>query len=329
MSQNILISVIIPTYNRCDLLKLAVESCLRQDYSNLEIIIIDDGSSDGTEQMVSHLLVTDWKDCCIRYVLQENAGASSARNHGIEMAQGEFIQFLDSDDELLPGKLTMQILAIDDLSIRNCDMCYCYGRMGAGRNESYTRLGINTSNVSELLLQLVGRKIHVMSTPSPLWRSSFLKRFNGWNTKIGLGDDLEYYLRLVCELDSFVFIPDELFFVREHSGDRLGAGKITKEALKSEINTQKEIYKSLNDFGWWNPQIVAAYFRGLRTLYAHTLTYGNIDTVSDVEIWLKDIGRGESTFREIRRLIVLRSLIGSKGLMLIHRTLSVIRRGSC
>lgn len=99
------ISVIIPTYNRTHLLGRAIQSVLRQTYQDFEIIIIDDASTDGTEK-----LVKDFNDNRIIFLrLEKNRGGSAARNTGIKNSSGEYIAFLDSDDEWLPEKLEKQV----------------------------------------------------------------------------------------------------------------------------------------------------------------------------------------------------------------------------
>ena len=87
-----LVSVILPTYNRAWALKTAIDSVLFQNYPNIELIVIDDGSRDNTKE-----LLKDYKNQ-IRVLTQENAGVSAARNRGIEKSRGEFIALLDSDD---------------------------------------------------------------------------------------------------------------------------------------------------------------------------------------------------------------------------------------
>lgn len=99
-----LVSVVIPTYNREHCLGRAVESVLNQSYSNIELLIVDDGSDDGTEA-----LVASWKDDRICYIRQVNQGAPAARNNGVRNAQGEFIAFQDSDDCWYPDKLEIQM----------------------------------------------------------------------------------------------------------------------------------------------------------------------------------------------------------------------------
>jgi len=101
------ISVIIPTYNRKKTLARAIQSVINQSLSPFEILIVDDGSNDGTEEWVKDNFQN------IKYIYQNNRGVSSARNIGIENANGDWVAFLDSDDEWLPNKLYEQVKATD------------------------------------------------------------------------------------------------------------------------------------------------------------------------------------------------------------------------
>ena len=92
---NDLISIIIPIYNIMDCLEKCVDSCINQTYQNIEIIMVDDGSSDGTSELCDKLKEKDER---IRVFHKENGGSSSARNLGIEEAKGEYLGFVDSDD---------------------------------------------------------------------------------------------------------------------------------------------------------------------------------------------------------------------------------------
>ena len=103
MNRHPIVSVIIPTYNRAQMLRQAVESVLEQDYPCTEILVIDDGSVDDTP-----MVLADYEDR-IRFFRQENTGVSAARNLGIRASRGELIAFLDSDDYWLPEKLTTQV----------------------------------------------------------------------------------------------------------------------------------------------------------------------------------------------------------------------------
>ncbi len=105
-----LVSIIIPTYNSCKTLHDTISSCLHQTYENIEIIIIDDGSTDKTKDVIMK-----FNDSRIRYYYYENSGRSRARNRGISLAKGEYIQFLDSDDKIEKNKIknAMSILLAD------------------------------------------------------------------------------------------------------------------------------------------------------------------------------------------------------------------------
>jgi len=100
-----LVSVIIPTYNRAEYVCDAIESVLNQTYKNIEIIVVDDGSTDDTKEWIKKYLSSSK----LKYIYQENRGVSSARNTGIKIAKGEYLAFLDSDDLFLPKKIELQV----------------------------------------------------------------------------------------------------------------------------------------------------------------------------------------------------------------------------
>ncbi len=97
---DILFSIVIPTYNRADFIYKTVQSILNQTYSNFEVIIVDDGSNDNTEEVVTSMI-----DNRIRYYKKENAERGAARNFGAKLARGEYINFFDSDDLAYPNHL--------------------------------------------------------------------------------------------------------------------------------------------------------------------------------------------------------------------------------
>ena len=111
-----IISVVIPTYNRRDLLNRALLSVFAQGLLPTEIIVIDDGSTDGTALMIAKEFPS------VRYYRQENVGVSSARNLGIHHAKGDWLAFLDADDEWLPNKLSQQSKAL--LSTPESKVCH-------------------------------------------------------------------------------------------------------------------------------------------------------------------------------------------------------------
>lgn len=110
-------SVIIPVFNKEKYLHVSIESVLNQSYQHFEIVVINDGSSDGSEDIILNLMA---KDPRIKYINQKNQGVSAARNNGIELAKGKYISFLDADDYYDPLFLEKMVNKIGDY-----ESCYC------------------------------------------------------------------------------------------------------------------------------------------------------------------------------------------------------------
>ncbi|PYX11479.1 MAG: hypothetical protein DMG84_23855 [Acidobacteria bacterium] len=124
MPESGLVSVIIPCYNQAHFLHEAIESVLAQSYPNFEIIMVNDGSTDSTADVVRRYSP-------VRYVYQENAGLSSARNTGLKKSRGEYVVFLDADDRLLPEALQVGIDCLRDVDSFSRMACLCPSRSSA------------------------------------------------------------------------------------------------------------------------------------------------------------------------------------------------------
>lgn len=105
-----LVSIIIPTFNRAGVLPKALDSVLTQEYHDWELIVVDDGSTDDTPRVIADY---QRRIPALRYVRQTNRKQAAARNHGMRLARGKYLAFLDSDDEWLPGKLRRQAAILD------------------------------------------------------------------------------------------------------------------------------------------------------------------------------------------------------------------------
>ena len=130
MNENILISVVIPTYSRNESLKRAIDSVLGQTYENLEIIVVDDNPKDSEWRTRSMQIMNDYKDeSRITYILNEhNMGGGLARNCGINCASGKYIAFLDDDDVYLPERIEKQLRVFENSSNPKLALVYCYAK---------------------------------------------------------------------------------------------------------------------------------------------------------------------------------------------------------
>ncbi len=125
-----LVSIILPTYNRADYIRSALDSVFSQTFRNWELVIIDDGSTDDTVAVIN-----DYDDSRIVYLYQENRGVSAARNHGIEKCRGQYIALLDSDDEWLPKKLEKQLRYMQENDFEICQTDEIWIRNGKRVNQ--------------------------------------------------------------------------------------------------------------------------------------------------------------------------------------------------
>jgi glycosyltransferase involved in cell wall biosynthesis len=324
-----IVSVVIPTHNRKTLLLDAVASCLNQNWENLDVIIVDDGSNDGTANLASGRLGASWPSNRIRYVTQPNRGASSARNHGLRLARGDYVQFLDSDDLLMPPKIAKQIAFLEAPENDEAACCYCYGTMGVVEQDSTsvpaTRIGCAANDPKELVRELCSRVVHGMQTSAPLWRRSHLMDHAGWREDISLGDDLEYHIRLLADAKKICFIEEELFFVREHPGSRLSADQMSASSLGSLIKTRRAIFETLQQSGLWDAQTQHAFLGAMRTIYANALQLGDHETIRDLENWLWMLASTPEQVPAFKVLILLRRMLGRHSLLGAHRLVTKLR----
>ncbi|HTI51433.1 MAG TPA: glycosyltransferase family 2 protein [Planctomycetaceae bacterium] len=203
------VSVIIPTYNRASLVCAAIESVLGQGYPNLEVLVIDDGSTDDTAQVVARFGTP------VRYVRQSNAGAASARNRGIELATGELVAFLDSDDLFLPGKLKEQVQCFQQQPALVLVYCWFsvldeWGRCRLGR-----RCRLTGHVAQELLAQSMQGPL---ATPTVMVRRPALFEAGLFDESMTLSEDTDLWCRL-ARRGPIALIPEVLVQVRRHSGN--------------------------------------------------------------------------------------------------------------
>ena len=194
------VSVVIPTYNRARFLGAAVASVRAQTYPCLEILIVDDGSTDDTAQVVAAL------GNGIRYITQPNAGPAAAHNRGIQDAHGDLVAFLDTDDRWLPEKTARQValmMARPAVALVTADEAL---ENGVGENlfaSNFSRRNIVeqmrlspdgvVSNSPALLLQ-----VNFISTSTVLARRSVLVALDGFNPQLHYGEDLDLWLRIAA-----------------------------------------------------------------------------------------------------------------------------------
>lgn len=214
------VSVIIPTYNRERLLPKAIESVLAQSFSDFELLIIDDGSTDNTQAVIEGFNHTQ-----IHYIRHSNnRGECAARNTGIAMARGAYIAFLDSDDEWLPSKLAKQVALFEKMPAK-VGAIYTWLKIIDGKTQLETlRKSILRGDVSQNLLYK-----NFIGTPSTLMiKRHCLQQTEGFDARLRCCGDWDMWLQLSCHCE-FEFIPEAL--VQYHDHDEKGRGSKNNHAI--------------------------------------------------------------------------------------------------
>ncbi len=180
------VTVILPTFNRAHLLPRALDSILRQDFKDFELLVIDDGSTDATCAVVDAYAQADAR--VIPLVQEKNAGVSAARNRGMDQARGALIAFLDSDDEWLPGKLRRQVAFFAQAP---AEVGLLYGAVHTVGNDCWTFHPVHRGNLYVVLLEQ--NVIH--GTSGVMLRREVVARVGGFAPMPAI-EDWDYWIRV-------------------------------------------------------------------------------------------------------------------------------------
>ncbi len=207
------VSVIIPTFNRVEYLKKAVKSVLDQTYQQLELIIVDDGSDDGTAELIAQLKQKSQRK--ILYIHQGNMGAAAARNRGLEAASHDFIAFLDSDDWFHPQKLAIQVDAMqanpDFLISHTQEIWY---RKGKFLNQKKTHEKCSGNIYSRCL------KLCAVGMSTIMLRKVLIQDIGFFDEEFICCEDYDYWLRASIKYP-FLLVDNALTFKQGGRVDQL------------------------------------------------------------------------------------------------------------
>jgi glycosyltransferase involved in cell wall biosynthesis len=292
-----LVSVIIPCWNAEAVVGEAIESALSQTYTNVEVIVIDDGSTDGSLDVIRSF------GSRVRWETGPNRGACAARNRGLQLARGEFIQFLDSDDLLMAHKLARQVPA----SIRYPqEVVFCDWECEKLRGATGYLHCPRTTHSDSVILALR----RVISTPAPLYPREGLKQIGGWREELPCAQDYDLNLRLACDGVRFRHLAEPLLIVRRV------AGSVSSDYLRV-LDCWEEIYwrafRVLERAGTLTDDRCAAFATGFashaRTYLRHGLLEKAADRFRDAYAFHPSGGLPGAYGRSAR---LLRNLIGAR-----------------
>jgi glycosyltransferase involved in cell wall biosynthesis len=284
-----LISVLIPAYNAGRTIEKTVLSALKQTYSNLEVLVVDDGSIDDTAALVRRMAQVDHR---IKLLQKANGGVVSARNHGIELAQGEFIAPLDADDLWHPEKLSKQVAAMRD----PIGLVYCWSRAIDDQDRVLFDLAPCSLRGNVYSALIIKNFLH---SGAPLVRRSCVDRVGGYDSALSFCEDFKFFLDIAERYD-FDLVPEYLSAYRLHPG-----------SLSKDLDAMLSSHKVVVDWAQaQHPELPAKLFR-----WAHAQRH--------LEFGLYYIGNGRVLTGSH---LLLKALAGNPLANLRYGTMRVIAR---
>jgi glycosyltransferase involved in cell wall biosynthesis len=227
------VSILIPAYQAQQWIEETLASALAQTWPNVEIILIDDGSSDRTVDLASR-----FKSSKIRIQKQAHQGASAARNHAFAFSQGDYIQWLDADDVLATTKIERQMQRAleraSDRTLYSCSWAKFMHRRSSARFVP-TALWRDLPPLEWLLLKME-QNIY-MQTASWLVPRRLAEAAGPWNTQLLSDDDGEYFARVLLQADHVAFVPEAVMFHRTAIGHSLSHVGTSDARLEAQLRS--------------------------------------------------------------------------------------------
>lgn len=205
-----LVSIIIPTYKRPNMIARAVNSALNQTYNNIEVIVVDDNNPNTLERTLTEQAMLEFKNTPNVLYIQHshNKNGSAARNTGWRASKGDFITFLDDDDEIATSKIEKQVNCLDKLD-SNWGACYTsYHILKPNGVTIYSK----TNSIGDVYTQTLMRTLYLGSGSNLLLRRRILEQIDGYDESFLRNQDVEFMAR-VAEISKFAFVPEDLLTV--------------------------------------------------------------------------------------------------------------------
>lgn len=260
MNQNVEVSVIIPAYNTEKYIEKALASVLEQTLENIEVIVVDDCSTDNTVKVVQ-----SFNDPRLRLLLNsQNLGAGGARNRALEAAQGKWVAVLDSDDWYAPERLEKLVqiaeqknahLIVDDLNLIEDGDNSPWGTMISESGKKITSI-TQISAADFVRYSIDGTKELRLGFSKPLFRRSFLVQHNiKYDPTIKVTQDFWFDMQCFLHGATFFLVPEPYYFYRARPGSLVSSDKMKR--LEDECRATNDFLK-YQDYLNRNPQVLAA-----------------------------------------------------------------------
>lgn len=249
-----LVSVILPTYNRDQFLSDAIASAWNQTYRPIELLVVDDGSTDETGEVVEawNERVEADPDFDLRYVQQANQGVSAARNHGLIQSRGAFIQYLDSDDVMHPQKIEVHVAGVEGPPRRD----HVWSEAYLADAEGFGPFAAAHGDEFDVEVLVAGADDGIPSLGGAhkgFFRRTACYRIGPWNERLNRMEDKEYNLRLYFLSPNSAEIKAPLYKMRDHDAGSLTDTKGQPAGVLNGRRTVEAIDRDLAACSWREP----------------------------------------------------------------------------
>jgi len=239
----LLVSVIIPAYNSANVISDTLESALNQSYVNVEAVVVDDGSTDGTRKVVEGYTGTG-KVKCYR---QENAGPGAARNSGIRFAQGDFIAFLDADDSLTRDSIEKRVALITEA--KDLELVYSNYFIKWSNDSVNARFGEDYPDKRDCLVRqwphgvvFEGCPADIFEIPFDFWTAAvlvdrkLLDRTGPFRTDISIGEDRDMWIRLALNAGKIGYVKTPVATYNRSRNSLTGQDSVRYSIARRDLN---------------------------------------------------------------------------------------------
>ncbi len=250
------ISIIIPAYNSEKFIKRTIQSVLNQTYKNFELIIVDDGSTDNTKEIVREFQKKDPK---IKYIWEKNSGAPARpKNRGIKRSKGEYIAFLDHDDEWMPEKLEKQLNLFEKEKNLKLGFISSNGLVfNEKENKTYEH---KITKRGEVFQDLLANNF-ILSSSSVLAKKEVFKNVGFFDENLKFSDDWEMWIKIAQKYE-FDFFDEALFKYYWH-----GENVMNKLKGEEKLKEHKYILEKYKDFYQKYPRAYSVRLRNIGSIY--------------------------------------------------------------
>ncbi len=316
-----LVSIIIPAYNAENFISETIRNVMEQNYAHFELIIVNDGSTDRTGEIIQEFL----SDTRVKYISQSNIGCSGAKNTGLQASRGAFIQYLDADDLLSPDKIKEQVdvLKNQSVAIAVCrTVSFTSSITDPENTEIDTEFLYSTDNVLGFVLHLYGMngKNGMIQPNAFLMTRELANRVGAFDPSVSPSpdEDGEYFCRAMLAADHIFFTPNGVNYYRKQMNSRNSLSKQASHrhaegALRSIQLISSHLLEKENSDAVKN--MMAKYYAGFIYLYSSYRDLGKLAEAEIEKLGVKEVPEtGGGNFRMISRMIGFHNALRFKNL---------------